>query len=128
MAKKILIADDDVDMLILIASRLKANNYEVIVAKDGIQAIAETHKNKPDLIILDINMPAGSGISVFDNLRMTNDTLTIPVIFITGYSSEEMRYKAMEMGAADYITKPFNSEDLLSKIKKVLSETGKEEK
>ncbi len=122
MAKKILLVDDDFNMLKLISSRLKAGGYEVITASDSIQAVTKAHQEKPDLIILDMRMPAGGGKTVYDNLKVSTKTSLIPVIFITAYPSDEMRQKVMNMGAEDFITKPFKPEELLSKVKKVLGE------
>ena len=122
MPKKILIADDDQDTVSFLASILKANKYEVVVAFDGMQTIAVSHKEKPDLILLDIMMPVRSGINIFENLKMSALTAITPVIFITGVANPEIKQKALEMGAADYIVKPFETEYLLSKIRKVLGE------
>ena len=122
MAKKILIVEDEANIVKLITSRLKANNYDVVVAYDGLYAVREAHEKKPDLIILDIKMPAGSGISVFENLKMTGDTMMIPIIFITAHATDELRKQALAMGAADFIVKPFDAEELLTKVKRVLGE------
>ncbi len=123
MAKKILIADDEPHVIKLIASRLIANKYDVVMASDGLYAVKKAHEEKPDLIILDMRMPAGGGMSVFENLRMAGDTMLIPVIFITAYPSDEVRQKVMDMGAADFIAKPFDADDLLAKVKKALGES-----
>ena len=120
MPKKILIADDDQSTVSFLASLLKANKYEVVVAFDGMQTIAVAHKEKPDLILLDIMMPIRSGINIFENLKMSATTATIPVIFITGVASAEIKQKALEMGATDYVVKPFKTEYLLGKIRKAL--------
>lgn len=125
MPKKILIADDDQDTVSFLASLLKANKYEVVVAFDGIQTIAVAHKEKPDLILLDIMMPVRSGINIFENLKMSALTAITPVIFITGVANPEIRQKALEMGAADYIVKPFETEYLLSKVRKALGEKNR---
>jgi len=122
MPKKILIADDEPYMLKLIAARLKANNYEVVMASDGLYAVIKAHEEKPDLIILDIRMPVGGGMGVFENLRMTTDTMLIPIIFITAHPSEEIQRKVMEMGAEDFIAKPFDADELLAKVRKALGE------
>lgn len=126
MAKKILIVDDDEQIVFLLASRLKANNYEIIVAYDALQAVAKAFSEKPDLILLDIKMPAGSGISVMDNLRNSADTALIPVIVITAYPSTEIQQKVKEMGAVGFISKPFKAEDVLPRIRRVLGEVSRE--
>ncbi len=120
MGKKILIVDDDKQIALLLASRLKANKYEIVVAYDAVQAVAKAFSEKPDLILLDIKMPAGGGISVMDNLRNSADTGVIPVIVITAYPGLEIQQKVKEMGAVDFISKPFKAEDVLPRIRKAL--------
>lgn len=122
MAKKILIVDDDQQIVMLIAARLKANQYEVVVVNDAVQAISKARKEKPDLILLDNRMPAGSGLSVLATLRQTVDTISTPIIFITAYPSEKIKEEALEKGATDFIGKPFNANDLLGKIRKAFGE------
>ena len=122
MTKKILVVDDDMDFVRLLTLRLKANNYEVAVAYDGLQAIERAHKEKPDLILLDLKMPAGGGLTVYENLRLSSETTGTPVIFITAYPSEDTKKKVMQKGAADFVSKPFDPEDLLLKVKKALGE------
>ncbi|MFH1239229.1 MAG: response regulator [bacterium] len=123
MAKKILIADDEPNILKLLTSRLKANGYEIVVASDGMQATMKAHREKPDLIIMDIKMPGGDGLSVYKNLKQSDNTVTIPLIFLTAHPSEEYKKQAMEMGADDFIAKPFDEKKLLEKIKKALGES-----
>ena len=127
MAKKILIADDDPHIVALISSRLKANKYEVVAAYDAVQTISQVRKEKPDIIILDIKMPAGTGIGVLENLRRCVDTSTTPVLVMTAYPNEATKQKALEMGAVDFIPKPFQAEEILVKIKKILGEVCPEE-
>lgn len=122
MATKILIVDDDPQIVMLLAARLKANQYEIVVANDAVQAISKAHKEKPNLILLDNRMPAGSGLSVLASLRQNMDTIVTPVIFITAYPSGKIKDEALEKGATDFIAKPFDAADLLGKIRKALGE------
>jgi len=124
MAKKILIVDDDKQIVLLLASRLKANKYEIVVAYDALQAVAKAFSEKPDLILLDIKMPAGSGISVMDSLSNSAQTAVTPVIVITAYPSPEIQQKVKEMGAVDFISKPFKAEDVLLRIRRALGEVN----
>ena len=126
MAKKILIVDDDKQIVLLLASRLKANKYEIVVAYDAMQAVAKAFSEKPDLILLDIKMPGGSGISVMDNLSNSAETAITPVIVITAYPSPEIQQKVKEMGAVDFISKPFKAEDILPRIRRALGEVNEE--
>jgi DNA-binding response OmpR family regulator len=116
MVKKILLVDDDVDLIKILSLRLKAHHYDVVVARDGMQAVQAAHRERPDLIILDFMMPAGSGISVYDKLQKSTHTSQIPVIFITASADGEIQKNIMEMGAEAVITKPFEMEILLGKI------------
>ena len=122
MAKKILVADDEPEIVKALHIRLKEAGYEVVVAFDVLQAIYQAHKEKPDLIILDIRMPAGDGIGVYERLRLSSETITIPVIFITAYANDEIIKKVLELGAEGFIAKPFNIDKLLNKVKAILGE------
>jgi DNA-binding response OmpR family regulator len=126
MPKKILIVDDELNVVRVIAARLKASNYDVVSASDGLYAVQKAHQEKPDLIILDIRMPVGGGRGVFENLRMTSDTMMIPVIFITAFADDDLKRTLLEMGAVDFVTKPFNADELLEKVKKALKEDAGE--
>jgi DNA-binding response OmpR family regulator len=118
--KKILVADDEKEIVEVIAMRLEAGGYEAVKAYDSLQAVRLAHETKPDLIILDIRMPPGTGIAVFENLKMSSFTSKTPVIFITAYPSDDIRKEVLEKGAADFIAKPFESQELLNKVKKLL--------
>jgi len=122
MAKKILIVDDEPKIIQLLSTRLKARGYDVIAAYDTVQAVKMAHDGKPDLIILDIRMPAGGGMAAFNNLKMSANTMNIPIIFLTADQSDETKKKALEMGAEDFITKPFDGELLVKKVKDILKE------
>jgi DNA-binding response OmpR family regulator len=121
MPKKILIADDDVNLVKVVADRLRAAGYDVATAGEADQAIEAARAERPDLILMDINMPAGGGYAVLDNLRKFPETSHIPVIIFSGQDPEEIIKKTVEnLRVADYIFKPFRSEELLTKIRRVL--------
>jgi DNA-binding response OmpR family regulator len=122
MPTKILIADDEYNIVKLLSSRLQANGYEVIQAFDGNQAFEIAVKEKPDLILLDYNMPGCKGTTVLERLRESNHSFLTPVIFVTAFTDEETKNKVMEMGACDFIGKPFDPDEVLIKIKKALGE------
>ena len=114
--KKILIADDEPDILEIIQYNLQKEGYEVITAKNGSEAIDMAIKNRPDLIILDIMMPGKNGIEVCNLLRLKpvfNETL---IVFLTALSDESTEVKGLETGADDYITKPISPKVLVSKV------------
>ncbi|NHZ85247.1 MAG: response regulator [Planctomycetia bacterium] len=120
MKKKILVVDDEEQIIKLLTMRLQINNYEVVSAYDGYQCVQMVKEEKPDLILLDIKMPLGGGIKAFETLRNNNYTENIPVIFITAYPSVEVKKHVIEMGAAGFIAKPFDSEELLLKIQSII--------
>ena len=115
-AKKILIADDEPDILEILSFNLAAEGYEVFTAKNGDDALDKAKQTKPDLIILDVMMPGKNGIGVCNLLRLQpayNNTL---IIFLTAMSDEGAEIKGLETGADDYITKPISPKVLLSKV------------
>jgi two-component system, OmpR family, alkaline phosphatase synthesis response regulator PhoP len=125
--KKILIADDEPDILEIIQYNLQNEGYEVITAKNGNDAIDQAKRFTPDLIILDIMMPGKNGIEVCNILRMQpafNDTL---IIFLTALSDEGTEVKGLETGADDFITKPVSPKVLVSKVNALFRRVNKEE-
>ncbi len=118
--KKILIVDDERDIVKALMIRLQGAGYEVVTAFDGAQAIFVAHKENPDLILLDIRMPAGNGFSVAEKLKDSKNTLSIPVIFLTGSPERDSEEKAMTLGARFYIKKPYDPEELMDAIKRAL--------
>jgi twitching motility two-component system response regulator PilG len=123
--KKILIVDDDDDVISAVASLLEYKGYQVVAVRDGDLAIHKVCENKPDLIILDVMMPNMNGFDVCRTLKVGNSTGSIPVIILTAkHTGDEMR-EVTEAKADCYIPKPFNNSDLLDKIKELLHEKGK---
>lgn len=126
MAKKILIVDDDPNILKLVKTRLEAHNYEVIAASDGEECMQKVLSDKPDLIILDILMPKADGYDVLVGMKeikaLTGKIPVIPVIVLTALSDPRVRGMIEKEEIKDYIVKPFNAEDLLSKVKRALGE------
>lgn len=121
MKKKILIVDDEPQIVRLLSLRLKANNFDVISAYDGYQCVQVAKLELPDLILLDIKMPLGGGIKAFENLKDLRATSMIPVIFITAFPNIKVKEQVIDMGAEDFISKPFNSDVLIEKINTILN-------
>ena len=118
---KILIADDDRDLLGLIAFTLTQAGYLVVKASDGPSAIHAFKGESPDLAVLDINMPGASGFQVCEAIRSQS---RIPVMMLTVRGEEEDLIKALDLGADDYLTKPFSPRTLLARIKALLRRAG----
>lgn len=119
--KRILIVDDEIDFVKMLQARLRIEGYEVLVAEDGIKGIQTARKEKPDLIILDIMMPGLDGHSVFDTLKKSILTWSIPVIYLTAKTGQADELLAMEKGARYYLTKPYNPGMLLEMVKSALA-------
>ena len=98
---------DDAPMLLNILGNILKEDYTIIAIKDGEKAIASAKKNKPAIILLDIMMPGMSGFDVITALKADEETKNIPVIFLTGDGSKESKEKCYQLGAVDYIEKPF---------------------
>ena len=119
---KILVVDDDLDLLSLISFALKQAGYLVLEAKDGKMALAAFERDQPDLAILDVNMPHVNGLEVVKKIRA--DGLTTPVLLLTVRSSEQDQVQGLDLGADDYLTKPFSPRTLLARVRALLRRAG----
>jgi adenylate cyclase len=117
---KILVAEDNRENLELIFDVLKIGKYEVIKTLDGISALEQTKTQSPDLIILDVSMPGMSGFEVLQALKSDEQLSLIPVIMLTAISDIDNRVKGINMGAEDYLSKPFSPKELLARVERAL--------
>ena len=117
---KILIVDDDPDLKLLLKIHLRANQYDTLQASDGYSAIAVAQKDRPDLIILDLGLPAGDGFVVLKHLRESYTLSNIPVIVLTGRGPELNEQEALQAGATAFFQKPVSDGKLLSVIRENL--------
>jgi DNA-binding response OmpR family regulator len=120
---KVLVADDDRDLRDLVGFTLTQAGYLVIKAPDGTAAIRAVGDEAPDLIILDINMPGASGFQVCESVRRNS---RVPIMMLTVRGEEEDLVRALELGADDYLTKPFSPRTLLARAKALLRRAGTE--
>jgi DNA-binding response OmpR family regulator len=120
--KTILRVDDDPVMRLGLHVRLRANDYNVIFAGDGMAGIAEARKHMPDLIILDLGLPAGDGFSVMERLKANDGLSLIPVIVVSGRDYDANMDRALKAGAKAFLQKPVHNEELLSVIREALGE------
>ncbi len=125
--KKILIADDEPDILEIIQYNLQAEGFDVITAKDGNEAIEKAKRSLPDLIILDIMMPGKTGMEVCNLLRLQPAFKNTLIIFLTALSDEGTEVKGLESGADDYLTKPVSPKILVSKVNALFRRFSKDE-
>jgi CheY-like chemotaxis protein len=119
--KRILIADDDPDLVRMVSLELRDCGYEVFTANSGVDAVNKVYDAHPDLVILDYEMPNGDGIYVMTKLRSVLETFTIPIIMLTAYDSKDIRGQAFRLSANYFLSKPFKPSDLLQKVKEVIT-------
>jgi DNA-binding response OmpR family regulator len=121
--KKILIIDDDDHLLLGLTARLKTNGYAVVWASDAVTAISMARKEAPDLIILDLGLPAGNGFLVLDRMRALSDLVAIPVIVLSARDPADNKRRSLDAGAAAYFQKPPDNHEFLMAIRRALGET-----
>ena len=114
--RKILIADDDPDILEILRYNLTQEGYEVITAKDGDEALEKANKHQPELIVLDVMMPKKTGVEVCQRLRALPDFQKTLIIFLTAVSDDLAQIKGLETGADDYLAKPLSPKVFLTRI------------
>lgn len=118
--RKILIIEDEFPMRYLIEYQLKQNGYEVCLAKDGPDGLKAIAHNRPDVVLLDVMMPGMDGFEVCTQIKNNPETADIPVIFVTASEVRDYRLRAFDVGAAEYMTKPFRAEELVEQITAVI--------
>ena len=121
---RVLIAEDESDVLDLVSFNLHRESIETIPAKDGIVAIELALKELPDLILLDLMLPGRDGFSVFKELRLDSRTKDIPVLMLTAKAQLEDVIAGLELGADDYLTKPFSPKELILRVKALLKRSA----
>ncbi len=123
---KVLIVDDDQTLCEMYSERLKADNFDVVLAKDGAEGLRQVVKFDPDIILLDLMMPRVSGFDVLDILKSSPKTKQIPIIVLTALIQDESREQSLRAGADDYIVKSETiPAEVVSKIKKILQRKKK---
>ena len=125
--KKVLIVDDDRDFVHITSVYLKASGYDVVVASDAVEAITVAQTTHPDIILLDIGLPKGDGLTVLNRLASSARTTLIPVIIVTG-KDPSLKKSCLAAGAMEFFVKPFNPDDLLAYIDGVFHQTVRSDK
>jgi DNA-binding response OmpR family regulator len=113
----VLTADDDPQLLRLVARNLELEDYQVLVASDGQQALEQIEQHAPDLVLLDVMMPRMDGFSVCQRVRAFS---AVPIIIVTARGQDQDKVRGLDLGADDYLTKPFSIEELLARVRAVL--------
>src|SRR5437016_9450437 len=122
--QKILIVDDDPDLCQALKLRLRANHYETVHAVDGYSALAQAYKEHPNLIILDLGLPAGDGFVVLERLQRDDKLSGIPVIVLTARDPQTSEQRSLQAGAAAFFQKPADNAELLGVIRATLPGSG----
>jgi DNA-binding response OmpR family regulator len=122
----LLLVDDDPEILTLLQARLRKEPFEIFTAAEGETALNIVRTEKPDLVVLDINLPGLSGLEICRTLKSDKSTREIPIIMLSARSDEIDRVLGLEFGADDYVTKPFNSQELILRIHNILKRVYRE--
>jgi len=127
MRKKILVVDDDAELVELISFNLRQAGYSIGTASNGVDAIKKARSLAPDLIVLDVMMPELDGFAVCEILRRDSTTATLPILMLTALSSELGRVAGLGSGASDFLTKPFSPRLLVQRIDEMLQKNANSE-
>ena len=120
MGKKILIADDEPNIVISLEFLLKREGYEVVVAQDGVEALARARAERPDLAILDVMMPHRNGFEVCQDLRQDPEFKDLRIMMLTAKGRDTEVSKGLALGADVYMTKPFSTKELIAQVKALI--------
>jgi len=120
MIKKIVLAEDEPQIARLVEFKLKKEGYQVVSKGNGEEALAAIKAEKPDLILLDVMMPVMDGYEVLRRVKEDENLKNIPVVMLTAKAQERDVVKGIDLGAEDYITKPFHPAELLARVKRIL--------
>ena len=124
MGSRILVVEDEPDLAELVAVNLRGAGHDVTVSHDGSTALAEIQRSQPDLVVLDVMLPDISGTEVCRRLRRSPQTVRLPVIMLTARSDEVDRVVGFEVGADDYVPKPFSPRELVLRVEAILRRTS----
>lgn len=117
---KILVVEDEKDCQLVLGAELRKKGYKILLAEDAVNAVAITQEEKPDLILLDIGLPAGSGLVVMKRIALLGSVAFTPIIIVTASNNSETKKRALENGAVGYFEKPYDFDKLLQKIESVV--------
>lgn len=127
MRQKILIVDDEADLSKLVAHHLQKEGFEPLCVLNGSEALKTAAKQPVSLVILDIMMPGEDGLQVCRKLRAKEETASLPILFLTAKDEESDKVIGLELGAGDYVTKPFSPKELMARVKALLRRTERKE-
>src|SRR5512135_3856382 len=126
--EKILIVEDEKDIVKMLEYNLQKEGFKTLTARDGEDALKATVRERPDLVLLDLMLPGMDGLEVCKTLKADKKTASIPIIMLTAKSQESDKIVGLELGADDYVTKPFSPRELMARIKAVLRRMKEKDK
>ncbi len=122
MSKRILVVDDEPDLVRALGLRLEGRGYEVLTAFDGVQAMSRIQKEHPDLVLLDIHLPAGNGYRICERMRAGRNVVGTPVIALTADPSLEAETRCRQLGCAGFFRKPYDPKLLMEAVQRTLDD------
>src|ERR1041385_7626841 len=125
--KSILIIEDDRDIIELVRYNLEKEGYRVSAAEDGVSGLAQAKNSPPDLLVLDLMLPKLPGLEICRDLRLNSKTSRLPILMLTARGDEADRIVGLEMGADDYVSKPFSPRELMARVKALLRRSEPEQ-
>ena len=125
MSEKILIVDDDANLLRLIGQVLQRAGYQPIAATNGASALQKIRGEQPDLVILDVMLPGMSGIELCKQLRENEETAALPIIMLSALGQVDNTIEGLEAGADEYLSKPINPKELVARVRALLQRTAR---
>lgn len=120
MTNRILVVDDESDITELLSYNFRDAGYEVLTAADGMVAVSTAQRWLPEAIVLDLNLPGLDGFAVCEMLRVLPSTRDIPILMLTAFATEQSRQVGLQLGATDYLTKPFSPRDVVTRVTELL--------
>jgi len=121
---RVLVVDDEPNIVLSLEFLMQQAGFEVMTAADGERALEQVAQQPPDLVLLDISLPGLSGFEVLEQLRAQPEYARLPIIMLTAHGREVEREKGLALGADDYVTKPFSTQQLVDKVRSLLNEGG----
>ena len=121
MTHRVLVVDDESDITELLSYNFRDAGYDVLVASDGMAAVALAQRWLPEAIVLDLNLPGLDGFAVCEMLRVLPSTRDIPILMLTAFATEHSRNIGLQVGASDYLTKPFSPRDVVARVLKLIA-------
>lgn len=123
MTNRVLVVDDESDITELLSYNFRVAGYEVLTAADGMVAVSTAQRWLPEAIVLDLNLPGLDGFAVCEMLRVLPSTRDIPILMLTAFATEQSRQVGLQLGATDYLTKPFSPRDVVTRVTELLKQS-----